>query len=119
MGLGRQEQTRSWFGDLKTMFGIPSDTYSGLVEDFQRRIHPEDRGLVWKAVADARQNQKQYRAEFRVVRPDGTVRWVTSTGKFFYAANGDAERMMGMAVDITDLKQAQQKLQEASNDWQP
>ena len=39
--------------------------------------------------------------------------WVTSTGKFFYAANGDAERMMGMAVDITDLKQAQQKLQES------
>jgi PAS domain S-box-containing protein len=102
-----------WFGDLKTMFGIPSDTYSGLVEDFQRRIHPEDRGLVWKAVADARRNQKSYRAEFRVVRPDGTVGWTTSTGKFFYAANGDAERMMGMAVDITDLKQVQQKLQES------
>ena len=102
-----------WFGDLQTMFGIPSDTYSGLVDDFRRRIHPDDRELVWKAVADARRNRKSYRAEFRVVRPDGAVRWAASTGKFSYAGNGDAERMLGMAVDITDLKQAQQKLQES------
>lgn len=105
-----------WFGDLQTTFGIPSDVYSRDVEDFRSRIHPEDRDLVWKTVAEARQNQKQYRAGFRVVRPDGAVRWITATGKFFYAANGDAERMLGMAVDITDLKRAEQKLQE-SEQW--
>jgi len=93
-----------WFGDLQTMFGIPSDTYSGNVEDSRRRIHPEDRELVSKAVADARQNQKRYRAEFRVLRPDATLRWIIATGKFYYAANGDAERMLGMAVDITERK---------------
>ena len=65
-----------WFGDLKTMFGIPSDTYSGLVEDFQRRIHPEDRGLVWKAVADARRNQNHTGPNFESY--DLTEPWVGS-----------------------------------------
>ena len=66
-----------WFGDLQTMFGIQSDTYCGHVEDFRRRIYPEDQELVWKAAADARQNREPFIAEFRVLRLDGTVRWVT------------------------------------------
>ncbi len=70
-----------WFGDLKTMFGIASDNYVGRVEDFRRRVHPEDRGQVWKAVNDAMQSHQPYAAEFRILWPDGTVRWVDSEGK--------------------------------------
>ncbi len=104
-----------WFGDLETVYGIPSDNYSGYVDDFGRKIHPDDRGHVWQAVADARQNRKPYATEFRTVRTDGTVRWITARGKFYYAHNGDPERMLGMAVDITDRKQAEQKLSESQN----
>jgi signal transduction histidine kinase len=96
------------------MFGIPADNYSGHVEDFRRSIHPEDRELVWKAVADARQSRKPYIAEFRVVRADGTTRWITARGKFYYAPNGDPERMLGMAVDITDRKLAEAALANVS-----
>jgi PAS domain S-box-containing protein len=99
------------FGDLQTMFGIPADRYSGSDDDFRRSIHPEDQELVWKAVDGARQSRTPYTAEFRIVRTDGTVRWVTARGKFDYAKNGDAGRMLGMAVDITDRKQAEQELQ--------
>ena len=77
----------------------------GHIEDFRRRIYPEDQELVWKAVADARQNREPFIAEFRVLRLDGTVRWITERGQFYYAANGDAVRMLGMAVDITERKQ--------------
>lgn len=101
-----------WFGDLQNMFGIPSDTYSGHVEDFRRRVYPEDRELVWKALADARRDRKQYIAEFRVVRADGTLRWIIANGRFHYTANGRAYWMLGMAVDITDRKRAEEKLRE-------
>jgi PAS domain S-box-containing protein len=104
-----------WFGDLETVFGIPSDNYSGHVDDFRRRVHSDDRERVWQAVADARQNRKPYAAEFRVVRTDGTVRWLAARGKFYYAHNGDPERMLGMSVDITDRKQAEQRLSESQN----
>jgi PAS domain S-box-containing protein len=99
-----------WFGDLQTIFGIASDTYVTTGEDFTRYVHPEDRTRVSEAIADARQNKKLYAAEFRVLQPDGTIRWLGSRGKFYYARNGDAERMLGVSLDITDRKLAEEAL---------
>ncbi|HEV2730383.1 MAG TPA: PAS domain S-box protein, partial [Terriglobales bacterium] len=54
-----------------------------------------------------------YRAEFRIIREEGSVRWVAAGGKFYYANNGDPERMLGIAVDITDRKQAENAVKES------
>jgi PAS domain S-box-containing protein len=105
----------SWFGDLQTMFGIPSNSYSGHVEDFRRRVHPDDRARVWKAVDDARKTHGQHAAEFRVVHQDGTEHWVTARGKFSYASNGDAVRMLGIATDITEAKRAERAVRESED----
>lgn len=102
-----------WFGALQTVFGIPSDSYSGKIEDFHLRVHPEDRGLVGQAVAAARQNRTPYFAEFRVIREDQSVRWLAARGKFYYGNNGVAERMLGMAVDITERRQAEVAVRES------
>ncbi len=99
-----------WFGDLQTMFGIASDAFTGRPEDFYRYVHPDDRQSVGKAVADARQNRKEYVTEFRVVRSDGAVRWVAAKGKFYYSTHGNPERMLGMALDITDRKRVEESL---------
>jgi len=99
-----------WFGDLRTMFGIQSDTWSGHVEEFFRYVHPEDRQRVSQAATDARVKHKQYEAEFRVVRQDGAVRWVTARASFDYRKSGQPERMLGVAVDITDRKDAEKGL---------
>ena len=98
------------FGDLQTIFGITSDTYSSDVEDFRRQVHPADQGMLWSVFADAKQSQRPVAAEFRIVRTDGTVRWITARGKFYYTDHGDAVRMLGMAVDITERKQAEEAL---------
>jgi PAS domain S-box-containing protein len=102
-----------WFGDLQTVFGIPSDSYEGHIEDFRRCIHPDDRELVWNAVCEARQARKPYVAEFRIVWADGTIRWIAARGRFYYAANGEAERMVGMAVDVSERRQAEAALRES------
>jgi PAS domain S-box-containing protein len=102
--------TDTWFGDLQTIFGIPMKTFVGRVEDFHQRVHPDDRALVGKAVQDAMQNRNPYVAEFRVVWPDGTVRWIAAQGKFYYSADNEPERMLGIAVDITERKIAQEAL---------
>ena len=44
---------------------------------------------------------------------DGIVRWITARGQFYYDANGDAERMLGMAVDITERKLAEEALKKS------
>ena len=100
----------TWFGDLLTMFGIPSKTHVGGIEDFRRLVHPEDRGLVWAAVEEAKKSRAPYAAEFRVRWPDGIMRWVAAKGKFYYSADGEPERMLGTAVDVTERKQAEESL---------
>ena len=105
----------SWFGDLENMFGIPLNTFIGRDEDFYRYVHPEDRQMVAKANADARQSRKPYAAEFRVARLDGKVVWAAATGQYYYASNGDPYRMLGIAVDITARKQAEQAQRESED----
>jgi len=100
----------TWFGDLSTVFGIPSNIYVGHVEDFRRVVHPEDRGFVWKAVNQAKASRSPYAAEFRVLWPNGTVRWVAAKGQFYYSHAGEAERMLGIAVDITERKDTEESL---------
>ena len=103
-----------WFGDVRNMFGVSSDNFDGQTRDFYRYVHPEDKQLVSDAVADAMQNRAPFFKEFRIVRPDGTTRWIASRGKFEYGRNGDARRMLGVAVDITDRKQAEEALSTVS-----
>ncbi len=107
----------AWFGDLQTVFGIPSDTFVGRTEDFYRYVHPEDRPLVATAVADAKQSRKPYAVEFRVVRRDGTVRWISARGRFYFGATGDPERMLGMAADITNRKAAEVAQRESQDEY--
>ncbi len=99
-----------WFGDLQTIFGIPSDTHVSAEEEFIRYVHPDDRTRVSEAIADASQNHKLYSADFRIVQPNGTVRWLAARGKFYYARNGSPERMLGVSLDITERKLAEEAL---------
>ncbi len=101
------------FGDLESIFGIPAEVYSGRVEDFHRSLHPDDRGWVLEAIKNAMESRKPYTAEFRILRQDGTVRWLAAKGKFYYSPEGEPERMLGMAVDITERKLAEMGLRES------
>jgi len=103
-----------WFGDLRSMFGISSDGFVGEAGDLYRYVHTEDRQRVSEAMLKSRQTRTPYAAEFRVVWPDGTTRWVAARGNHEYARNGDAVRMLGMAVDITERKKAEEALASVS-----
>ena len=101
-----------WFGDLETIFGIPDDRHTATVADFIGYVHPDDRQRVSEALADAQRNRRAYAQEFRILRPDGTIRWLTARGKYYFSANGDPERMVGVSVDITERRFAEDKLRE-------
>jgi len=101
------------FGDLQILFGMPLEKHVGNVEDFYRCVHPEDRERIWRAVNDAMESRKLYAAEFRTLWPDGTVRWMSAKGKFYYSPDGEPERMLGMAVDITERKLVEMALHES------
>jgi PAS domain S-box-containing protein len=100
----------AWFGDLTTMFGVNAELFVGRIEDFYGYVHPEDRQRVAEAVSKSRQNHEPYSAEFRILWPDGTIRWVADRGEHEYGWNGEPKRMVGMAVDITEPKRAEEAL---------
>jgi len=102
-----------WIGDLKTMFGIDARRFSGRVEEFHRRVHPDDRAAVAGAVAESRSNKTPYAATFRVLRPDGQTRWVNANGAFTYGADGRPIRMVGIATDITEQAESEAALRES------
>jgi PAS domain S-box-containing protein len=101
-----------WFGDLQTMFGIASSTLIGRMEDFRERVSPEDRDTVSWAVSDAMMRRVPYTGVFRVVTLDGRLRWVSARGEFQYAADGTAERFLGISIDITGRRETEQALRE-------
>ncbi len=72
-------------------------------------VHPEDRPRVLRA-ADPRQASTEFDHEFRILRPDGSVRWIRDRAFPVLNASGEVYRVTGLAEDITARKQAEQRL---------
>ena len=81
-------------------------------ESFFKVIHPDDREKVQQAVQQAIQSGEDLQREFRIVLPDGSTRWVVARGKPGFGSTGGPDRLMGVSLDITDRKRAEQALQE-------
>ena len=102
-----------WFGDLRTIFGIPSNAFTAQAGDFYDSVHPQDRERVRKAVEESKQNQRPFNEEFRIVQRDGAAKWVVSRGEFDYTKSGEALRMRGLAVGITERKQMEEAVRKS------
>jgi len=105
-----------WFGDLQMMFGLADDQFISQVGDFIKCVHPDDRAAVEQAILASRQSGEPYSAEFRITRLDGEIRWIAARGKCYFGANGEAERMRGIATDITERKLAEEALKGLSGE---
>ena len=76
-------------------------------EDLISRLHADDRDKVRQAVNEAIHNCKDYQADFRVVRADGSVRWVCARGALQVDDHGKPKRLTGISLDITTRKEAE------------
>ena len=76
-----------------------------------RVVHPDDRSLVAEAVTAAIEKGAAWDVEFRVAYPDGSVRWVMGKGEVLRDEAGRPVRLLGVNVDITDRKRADEALQ--------
>jgi PAS domain S-box-containing protein len=78
-------------------------------------IHPEDRERVLAAI-DVKLANGKYNQEYRIIRPDGSVRWILDRGFPVKGENSRPRRMVGIAEDITERKQADEKLRQSEAD---
>ena len=73
-------------------------------------IHPDDRARAAEAAAEALQGGRRYDLEYRVVRPDGSIRIVHSQGDVTWDESGRPLRQFGVLQDITELRQTENEL---------
>jgi PAS domain S-box-containing protein len=103
----------SWSATKEEHYGLPPGGFGGRYEDWRQAVHPDDRE---RAEADRRRavaERTELDSEFRIVRPDGETRWIASKGKVFYAGDGEPLRMLGVSLDVTERKRAEEELRNA------
>lgn len=83
---------------------LASERFTGTLESFTNAIHPEDVARVMGGAEKALADRTDFTAEFRIVRPDGEVRWLCNRGRPSYDAGGAPVRLAGTVQDITDRK---------------
>ncbi|MDM9384807.1 PAS domain S-box protein [Chlorogloeopsis sp. ULAP01] len=102
-----------WSPNLERLFGLEPGSFDCRYETVMAMIHPGDRQWVLQAIYRALDEQQEYNIEFRFVKPDGKIRWAVGRGQVFYDAIGNAVRMTGVDLDITDRKQAEEALRQS------
>ena len=95
-----------WSDNLARMHGLPEGTFDGTFASYEREIHPDDRERVFASVERAIAQGVPHDVEYRIVAPDGTVRWVEGKGRVDFE-NGRPVRMTGVCVMVTRRKEAE------------
>jgi len=107
--------TVTWSDETYRQTGLTRDTFSGRVEDAVATIHPEDRARVEEAIQKVLAGGTDYAAQYRLVRPDGTICWIDAYG--VVVRNDSSTHMLGMGIDVTRLKKAQQAGRESEEKY--
>ncbi len=81
-------------------------------ENFISRLHPDDRDPIRQMLKEAAENGRGYDSEYRVVLPDGSVRWMAARGTVQLNGHGKPVRILGISIDITTRKQAEFQIQQ-------
>ncbi|HVK50442.1 MAG TPA: EAL domain-containing protein [Pseudoxanthomonas sp.] len=98
-----------WSEQVSDIMGQPSDRSSANSDEFFAMVHPEDREQLQHRFAESWRTRQAFITEYRILRPDGEVRWIASRGGA--VERGDASpTMAGTVVDITAEREAQSRL---------
>jgi len=90
----------------RALLGWPASGKIGL-NDFMCRLHPDDRDRVRHTIDDAIQSGEDLDSEYRLILPDGIVRWMSTRGSVHFDDAGKPARLVGISIDITARKQAE------------
>lgn len=99
-----------WNDNHFTLLGLVPHRLEPCYELWRDGLHPEDRDRVERQFNDALQSRLDYESEYRVLHPDGSVHWLMGRGKTIYDESGQPVRSLGVMLDISDRKRAEEAL---------
>ena len=107
------ENTLYWSDELYRIFGLDPEADEITLEKFLDMIHPDDRQMMQDLALRSRETNLPFQAEHRIIRPDGTIRWIEERGRTTVDRSGKPIRFSGTGQDITEIKLARIALSES------
>ena len=99
-----------WTPELETMYGLRPGAFGKTEEAWEQLVHPEDRQNAIHAADQAILTGEPIECEWRVIWPDGSVHWLMGRFLAFRDIEGQPQRLIGMNIDITKQKEAEEGL---------
>ncbi|HUQ89555.1 MAG TPA: ATP-binding protein [Vicinamibacterales bacterium] len=96
------EDRVTWSDGIYALHGLSKGEFGGRVADFAALVHPDDLADVQRSLDTSLASGDVYTAEFRICRPDGSIRWMATRAEVVRAEDGRARRVVGTSFDVTD-----------------
>jgi PAS domain S-box-containing protein len=98
-----------WSESIEAIYGLPPGGFGRTYAAFLALVHPDDREQVASKAIEAASAGRDYTIEFRIVRPDGEVRWIAGRGRSLLDSDGVRRGITGISWDCTDQKTAERE----------
>jgi two-component system, cell cycle sensor histidine kinase and response regulator CckA len=96
-----------WTDELFQIFGLPREEFRPTFEGYLERVHPQDRESIKNVIEQCVRDRMPFEIEERIVRPDGSVRWLLCQGKWLFDENQQCEKLVGTCQDTTARKESE------------
>ena len=99
-----------WSSHMYELFGLDPQKTVASFELWNSILYPEDKEIAGQRIAESLKDHTTLKSDYRVVLPDGQIRWINAIGQGKYDDQGHPVRMIGICMDITEHKQTQEVL---------
>lgn len=99
-----------WSDENYRLLGYEPGKCASTYDNWLNAVHPEDRDRTQDYVNDVIATNSDLNLEYRVLLPDGSIRWLADSGRLLFNEQGEPSGMSGIQVDITERKQAEEQL---------
>ncbi len=105
-----------WSEECGALFGLTKEQFPSSFEGFLEYVHPVDRNYVKEVNSPVTDLKKgvPLSYEHRIIKHNGDIRWVREEASLILAENGEAVKLLGMVIDITGQKEAEEKITAAN-----
>ena len=105
----------TWDAYIHPLFGLEPGTFGGRYEDFEALLHPDERERISSEVKRSVNENVDFDTEFRVIKPDGSLAFISARGRVYADGAGRPTCMTGVCWDVSRSKHAEQALKETAD----